>query len=627
MIVVGSKLWIACYSSIACMDLHTLQIVSFGKEDGFPAMPVVKGARFFYDSTGQQLYISFSTAVVRFNPYDLLQRKPAPRVFIENIVINGKESNFLPGERFTTSWRDNEIMLTIGSINFSDGHSQGYAYRLLKDSSTPWQELGNQPSFSISNLSPGTYKIQVKLSSLTNHWSPQIKEITIVVLPPFWQEVWFVLIVTALIAILIYLLVSWRTGVARKTEMEKTHIQKLKADDYKNQFELEQISNYFSSSLAGKKTAEEVLWDVASNLIGRMNYADCMIYLWNEDKTKMVQKAAFGPKGKPEFISANIFDVVPGQGVVGYVMETRQPVLIPDTRQDNRYRMDEMFRLSEICVPIIHNGELIGIIDSEHHELNYFKERDLNILNTIATLIGNKLEQLESERSLEANRQELAGINEQLAEARLAALQAQMNPHFVFNALNSIKRMILDGDNETASRYLSKFAQMIRMTLNHSKDTFVTLDENIQYLETYLKMEQLRFDESFSYSIVTGKNIDTEETAIPSLMIQPLVENAIWHGLLPSMENKKIIIGFTQEQNKITCTIEDNGIGIRASERMKEVNRSLHHSVGLENLQKRIRIINEKYNTDCSLEITDLKEAGKNGSGTRVILRFNVINI
>src|SRR6185369_17844075 len=110
---------------------------------------------------------------------------------------------------------------------------------------------------------------------------------------------------------------------------------------YKYQFELEQISNYFSSSLAGKTNVDAVLWDVAKNLIGRLNYVDCMIYLWNEDKTRMVQKAAFGPKGNPEAIRNQIFDVVPGQGVVGYVMQTQEPVLIPDTRNDPRYRIDE----------------------------------------------------------------------------------------------------------------------------------------------------------------------------------------------------------------------------------------------------------------------------------------------
>ena len=626
MIVVDDKLWMACYSGIACLDLKTFTIKSFGKADGFPSSNIMRGARFFYDKTERKLYIGFSNAIVRFDPDALLENKKPPHVFIENLVINNK-NNFLPDSSITTSWKKNDITITIGEVNFSDAGSQVFAYRLLKDEQTSWKELGAQPSFSISNLAPGTHRIQVKTFSLNNRWPPQVREISIVVLPPFWKKNWFVTLLIITMAVLIYLLVIWRTRVARKKEMEKTRIQKIIADDYKNQFELEQISNYFSSSLAGKKTKDEVLWDVAGNLIGKMNYVDCIIYLWNKDKTKMVQKAAFGPKGKPEMISSNVFEVSPGQGVVGHVIQTRLPILINDTRTDSRYRVDDEFRLSEISVPIIHNDELMGVIDSEHQQQNYFSEREIKILTTIATLLGNKLKQIESEQSLEEKGKELATINEQLVEARLSALQAQMNPHFVFNALNSIKRMILDSDNEKASRYLSKFALMIRMTLNHSKDTFVTLDENIEYIKTYLEMEQLRFDGSFTYKILVAENIDTSETAIPSLMIQPLVENAIWHGLLPSEGEKRILIKFTQNESRITCVIEDNGIGVRQSEKLKEINRPLHNSVGLENLRKRIKIMNEKYDTDCSIEIMDLKETGKNDKGTRVVLRFNVINL
>ena len=626
MIVVGNKLWIACYSGIACLDLINFEIKSFGKADGFPASNIIRGARFFYDKAEQKLYIGFSNALVRFDPNKLLQPKNTAKVFIENLVINNN-NNFLPDSTITTSWKSNDVTITIGNINFSDAEEQVFAYRIFRNGETPWQQLGSQSSFSISNLSAGTHRIEIKSFSLNNRWPPQVKQISIVVLPPFWEKNWFVILLGVAISVLLYLLIKWRTGIARKKEMEKTRIQKIIADDYKNQFELEQISHYFSSSLANKKTQDEVLWDVAGNLIGKMNYVDCMIYLWNDNKTKMVQKASFGPKGKPEFISASVFDVLPGQGVVGHVIESQQPLLINDTRKDSRYRVDDEFRLSEICVPIIHNNELMGIIDSEHPQANYFSERDIKIMTTIATLLGNKLKQIESERSLEAKGKELATTNEQLVEARLAALQAQMNPHFVFNALNSIKRMILDGDNEKASRYLSKFALMIRMTLNHSKDTFVTLDENIEYIKTYLEMEQLRFDDSFTYKILVAENIDTSETAIPSLMIQPLVENAIWHGLLPSEGEKKILIRFTQNINRITCIIEDNGIGIRQSEKLKTINRPLHNSVGLENLRKRIKIINEKYDADCSLEIIDMKETDRSDKGTRVVLRFNLINL
>lgn len=627
LMVVDKKLWIAGYSGMACMDLQTFQIVRFGKEDGFPDMSVSKGARFFYDSLSQHLYLGFSNAIVRFNPYALLRKKPVPSIFIENLTINGEKNNYFPGQHITTSWQDNEINITIGSINFYSSNSQGFAYRILKDSNTPWQQLGSQRSFNISHLSPGKYRIQVKSFSINNRWQEQVKEINIEVLPPFWQKPWFSLVMAVLLLVLLYLLVSWRTNVARKMEMEKTHLQKLKADDYKNQFELEQISNYFSSSLKDKKTEDEVLWDVAGNLIGRMNYVDCMIYRWNEDRTKMIQKAAYGPKGKPEYISEQVFDVVSGQGIVGHVMQTKQPILVHDTRVDSRYRKDEEFRLSEICVPIIHNDELLGIIDSEHHLSGYFTDRDIKILTTIATLIGNKIKQLESEQSLEEKGKELAGINEQLVEARLSALQAQMNPHFVFNALNSIKRMILDAENERASRYLSKFALMIRMTLNHSKDHFVTLHENIEYLKAYLEMEQLRSDDSFNWSIHTDENIDPQETSIPSLMIQPLVENAIWHGLMHVEGKKKIRIGFTLDKNKINCSIEDNGIGILKSEQIKQNNKTQHRSVGLDNLRNRIKIMNEKYDTDCSLEITDLSQNGGNHTGTLVVLRLNVINL
>lgn len=626
LIAIRDKLWIATHSGIACLDLPTGRITSFGKEDGFPDEPILHGAEFYYDTAHNQLYIGFATMVTRFNPDSILKNSPAPHLFIERIIAGSQES-YLPGESISTHWENNDVIVTIGSINFLNSNSQRYAYRLIKDSSTPWQQLNTQPAFNISNLSPGHHRIQVKLFSLNNRWPEQIKELSILVAPPFWKEFWFIFLAAALVLLGVYLLLQSRINTVRKKEQQKTHLQELKAERYKNQFELEQISNYFSASLAGKNDVDEVLWDVTQNLIGRLNYVDCMIYLWNADRTKMIQKAAYGPKGSPDALAAHVFDVLPGQGVVGYVMQTKEPLLIPDTRVDPRYRPDEMVRLSEICVPIIHNGELIGIIDSEHHALNYYKERDLKILTTIATLVGNKIKQIESEQSLAVKQKEIATINQQLAEAQLSALQTQMNPHFIFNSLNSIKRMILDNQQQQASRYLSRFAQMIRLTVNQSKEIFATLQENTAYLEDYLEMEKLRFDNSFTFRIIVDECIDKEESLVPTLMIQPLVENAIWHGLMPKQGEKKLFIQFSKQQDAITCTIEDNGIGIKQSEESKKFKKPLYQSVGLENLRNRIKIMNEKYNTGCSLAITDLSDIDKDKSGTLVLLRFKIINL
>lgn len=626
---VDDKLWMAFKSGVACLNLRNGELRNYGTRDGFPNLPPVAGGRFFYDSTANEIYLGFSSALVRFRPEALLQRKDPPKTFLESIVINGQQTYYLPGNALKTSWHNKELRITIGSINFSDGEGQRYAYRILDDDATEaaWTDIGNEPSFSIAGLSPGNHRIQVKLSATDNRWPSQTTELLLTVMPPWWKEVWFFVLAGITVLALLYFFIRWRIRLAQGKEMVKTQLEKLKADDYKAQFELEQISHFFSSSLAGKRTESEVLWDVARNLIGRLGYEDCIIYVWDESKTKMVQKAAFGPKGQPELVSTDGFTVEVGQGIVGHVIKTKEPVLVPDTRLDNRYRVDDEFRLSEVAVPILHNGELLGVIDSEHSRVDYFAERDIKVLTTIATLISNKLMQLQSEKELAAKQVELAGINEQLAEARLAALQAQMNPHFVFNALNSIKRMILDGDNDKASRYLSKFAQMIRMTLEHSREVFVTLDENISYLKAYLDMERLRFDEGFGYTIITDENIDVSETVLPSMMIQPLVENAIWHGLMQAEGNKQLRIGFSQEVNRIACIVEDNGIGFHKAEQLRKRQRPLHRSVGLENLQKRIRIMNEKFQTEARLNIIDLKEAGINDHGTRVVLEMNLVNM
>lgn len=625
MMVIGSKLWLATFSGIACIDIPTLRITSFSKEDGFPDYPITINSKLYYDEPERKLYIGFSSVLVQFDPNIIFQKSKTPHLFIESLTTGDQKKYVFPPKNITTSWKNDEITVTIGSINYFTSSGQRFAYRLVKADSSQWQQLGEQNTFSISSLSSGYHEIQVKLFSINNRWPEQVLSFGITITPPFWEQKWFIIISALLLVISVYLLFKWRANAIRRKERAQTHIQKLKAEEYKNQFELEQISNYFSSSLDGKKSVDDVLWDVTENLIGRMNYEDCIIYMWNKEKTKMVQKAAYGPKGNPQEIENRVFDVVPGQGVVGHVILTKEPLLVPDTRKDSRYRVDEMVRLCELCVPIIRDNELIGIIDSEHHIPNYFKERDLKILTTIATLVGNKIKQLESEQSLEIKQKEISFINQQLAEAQLSALQTQMNPHFIFNSLNSIKGMILLNDQAKASRYLSKFANMIRMTLNQSKEMFTTLHENIEYLECYLMMEKLRFDDTFSYRITVDDDIEKEETLIPTLMIQPLTENAIWHGLLLKKGRKKLWIRFTKMDETISCLIEDNGIGINMSEEQRKLSRPSHKPVGLTNLRNRIAILNEKYDTGCTLDISDLEDEGKGKTGTCAVLRFNIL--
>ena len=211
-------------------------------------------------------------------------------------------------------------------------------------------------------------------------------------------------------------------------------------------------------------------------------------------------------------------------------------------------------------------------------------------------------------------------LDNKIAEYEMKALHAQMNPHFIFNALNSIREMILHDENRNASRYLGRFARLIRLNLEHSQLTFITIHQNIEYLEAYLEMEQLRFA-NFTYNIDVSSEIDCNEFNIAPMLIQPLVENAIWHGLLPKQAGKSLCIYFFLQNGQLVCEIDDDGIGIRGSLQKKGAEPNGHQSMGIANIRQRIAILNEKYGMNCSLTIRDKKDIpGRTDTGTLVTL-------
>ena len=211
-----------------------------------------------------------------------------------------------------------------------------------------------------------------------------------------------------------------------------------------------------------------------------------------------------------------------------------------------------------------------------------------------------------------------------IAELEMKGLHAQMNPHFIFNSLNSIKEMILEDEKQNASRYLSKFAQLVRTNLEQSKHTFIPVKECIDHLQQYLEMEKIRFAD-FTYTIEVNDNLATDEIVMAPMLIQPFVENAIWHGLQKKQGEKKLIIRFYGTGRHFICEIDDNGIGIIESQKNKSSLRPTHRSLGIENIQERLDVLNEKYKMNCSLTIKDKSELpGTHTSGTLVTLRLNM---
>lgn len=214
--------------------------------------------------------------------------------------------------------------------------------------------------------------------------------------------------------------------------------------------------------------------------------------------------------------------------------------------------------------------------------------------------------------------EEKTNINKMLAEYQLTALQAQMNPHFIFNAINSIQGYILNKDIQQAYDYLAKFGKLIRMVLHNSQEKTIVLKNEISLIELYLELEKLRFNNSFEVDVIIDSNVNLYEIQIPTMLIQPYIENAIWHGLmnLPEGKKGKLKINFKCKDEMLLIDIEDNGIGRDAA---KEFNKfKTHHSVGMKLTEQRLVMINQIQQFEkAKVLITDLYELNK-PIGTKV---------
>ncbi|WP_298883993.1 histidine kinase [uncultured Polaribacter sp.] len=249
----------------------------------------------------------------------------------------------------------------------------------------------------------------------------------------------------------------------------------------------------------------------------------------------------------------------------------------------------------------------------------------------VTILLWFHFERLRAKRKIEFVELELKETQKRLEieklynDSELKALKSQMNPHFIFNALNSIQDYIILNEKKLARQYLVKFSRLIRIYLEQSQKIAITLNEEIKALRLYLELERDRFNDDFSFEISIGKNLELDDVQIPSLFLQPYVENALKHGLLHKKENKKLAIFFEKDEtsNMLVCTIRDNGVGREASLKINKKRNKLHNSFATSANQKRVDLLNQNNNQFLELKINDLFE-NKMPIGTEVIVKISL---
>lgn len=225
-------------------------------------------------------------------------------------------------------------------------------------------------------------------------------------------------------------------------------------------------------------------------------------------------------------------------------------------------------------------------------------------------------------KSIEKEHRIKEEFNRKLAEVEMSALRAQMNPHFLFNCLNSIKFFIIKHRLEEAADYLTKFSKLIRLILNNSKTEKVSLQSEIDALSLYIQMESLRFEKGFSYSIDIDENIHTETVEIPPMLVQPFVENSIWHGLMHKEGKGKLTLRVFLEGEVLNCQIEDNGIGREKAALLRSKSSMKKKSMGMQITKDRLDTINKMYHSDAEVKIEDLYTRKGVASGTKVWIRI-----
>jgi len=223
---------------------------------------------------------------------------------------------------------------------------------------------------------------------------------------------------------------------------------------------------------------------------------------------------------------------------------------------------------------------------------------------------------------------------QKMADVEMQALRAQMNPHFIFNCLNSINRYIVKSDQATASLYLTRFAKLIRLILDNSNSSTVTLTNELEALKLYIEMEAIRFETKFTYSIKTDKNVQPDAIFVPPLIIQPYVENSIWHGLyvensiwhglLHKEEAGHLDIHVSLTNHILTCTIEDNGVGREKAKELKSKSASTKKSLGMKLTEDRLALLNKQTQLESTVVITDLYHTNGSPAGTRVIIQIPI---
>ncbi|HJW27812.1 MAG TPA: histidine kinase, partial [Saprospiraceae bacterium] len=493
-----NRMWLGNDVGLGCFNIADTTMRAFDERFGLS----IQGFRLdaYYHNSNDELFWGTERGLQYYYPNDLYNQRIELKTLINQIDTRDVDGYLTESRFFKLAPGNNFVTFYFSTIDFSKHLHTFYQYQLT-GLDPDWLDVTDQNSVRYSSLNPGRYTFKVRASNDKKNWVDAENEITIELEANFWEKAWFRSLAILGFCGLVVLVLS------RISKKQKARTEAI---------ETESVINYFASQINRHQRMENMLWDVAKNCISRLNLEECVIYLVDPERQMLVQKAAYGPKTISDETIHSPIEIPVGQGITGSVAATKKPEIVNNTEKDPRYIVDDVRRQSEMAVPIIVDSQVIGVIDSEHSQRNFFTPKHLSLMTTIAILTANQIQRILAEEEKQKAEIEILQNKQKATESRLQSLRLQMNPHFLFNALNSIQQMILANEEMVATRYLSRFSKLLRSILVHSDQEMISLKEELEILKLYVELESVRFKEAFSYEIICDEEIDVDEVKIPT---------------------------------------------------------------------------------------------------------------
>jgi signal transduction histidine kinase len=565
------NIWINTFKGLACINKKGSVVSTFGKTGGLQFNNFSNPLSITRDG---EIGLGIDNGFIHFNPDSLVLESSNFPLVVSNWNAAGKNINLSDSaNKHFFAYNQNDMQFEFAALNYSQPDQVQYEYK-LEGWDKDWIHAGNTHFAKYTNLDFGHYTFRIRTEDQSGKPSPNEAMISFDIDPPFWKTWWFI---GAAVSLLLVVLFYWMRRFQNKIRTQK-------------------ILHSCTASMYEQNTMDDIAWDLAQNCVGKLGFVDCVVYIMDDEKNLLVQKAACGPKNPQRREILNPIEIPLGKGIVGHVAQSLRAEIIDDTSRDSRYIIDDVKRLSEISVPIVADGHVYGVIDSEHPSKNFFTAQHLYLLTEIAATCATRISKYITEQRL---RTKIArDLHDDMGSA-LSSININSKMALQNADENTIVKNYLQNIRDNSGNMLESMSDIV-WAINPDNDTMEKLVIRMKEFSAEI-LEPLNITYSFNGEMQLEQvKVDLNKRKNLYLVFKEAINNAAKYS-----NCTEVAIQLETDERNICLFVRDNGKGFNL-EQARAGN-------GLRNMHERARAVRANLEIDSSP-----------GNGTSVHLKLPI---